>query len=153
MIDRRAFIGLMGAGGLLAACQSGPPKPSTVTVNAIGQKGMNAGPDGSDRAVTLLLLRLKSSGKLNSADLFALQADPASVLGADLLGQDRLTVGPGGSGSKTLAFEPEATTLGVVALLRDPTGKTWRATQGISSGSTVTINATLGSGGVSLSRG
>jgi type VI secretion system protein VasD len=153
MIDRRAFLGIMGAGGLLAACQSGPPQPSTVTVNALGKPGMNAGPDGTDRPVTLLLLRLKSAGKLNSADLFALQADPGGVLGADLLGQDRLTVAPGGSGSKTLAFEPEATTLGVVALVRDPAGKAWRATQSISPGSTVTVTATLGPGGVSLSRG
>lgn len=153
MIDRRAFLTVIGAGGVLAACQSGPPQPSTVTVNAIGQAGMNAGPDGAGRPVTLLLLRLKSAGKLNSADLFALQGDPGTVLGADLLGQDRLTVAPGGSGAKTLAFEPEATTLGVVALLRDPAGKTWRATQSISPGSTVTINATLGANGISLSRG
>lgn len=153
MIDRRGFLAVLGAGGALAACQSGPPQPSTVTVNAIGQAGMNAAPGGADRPVTLLLLRLKSAGALNSADIFALQGDPASVLGADLLGLDRLTVAPGGSGAKTLAFEPEATTLGVVALVRDPAGKTWKATQGISPGSTVTVNAKLGPGGISLSRG
>lgn len=153
MIDRRGFLAVLGAGGLLSACMGGPPKPSTVTVNVIGQKGMNAGPDGSDRPVTLFLLRLKSAAKLNGADLFALQGDPSTILGADLLGMDRLTVAPGGSAAKTLAFEPEATTLGVVALLRDPAGKTWRATQNISPGSTVTVNATLGSGGIALSRG
>lgn len=153
MIHRRQFLTVLGAGGVLAACQSGPPQPSTVTVNAIGQAGMNAGPDGAGRPVTLLLLRLKSGGKLNSADIFALQSDPSTALAGDLLGLDRLTVAPGGSASKTLAFEPEATTLGVVALLREPAGKTWRATQGISPGSTVTVNATLGGGGISLSRG
>ena len=52
---------------------------------------------------------------LPESERFATGA-PGTALGADLLGQDRLTVAPGGSGSKTLAFEPEATTLAVVAL-------------------------------------
>ena len=36
MIDRREFILALGATGLLTACQSGPPKPSVITVNVAG---------------------------------------------------------------------------------------------------------------------
>ena len=36
MIDRREFIVAIGATGLLAACQSGPPKPSVISVNVTG---------------------------------------------------------------------------------------------------------------------
>lgn len=149
MIDRRGFILALGATGLVSACQSGPPKPSTVTVNLVGQAGMNPGPGGGDRPVTVLLLRLRSTGKFNSADYFALQGDAGGTLGGDLIGSDQLAVGPGKTVSKTITVEPEATALGFVALIREPGGRTWRTTKSVSSGSTVTINVRLGSGGVS----
>jgi type VI secretion system protein VasD len=150
MIHRREFLIAIGAGSLVAACQSGPPGPSTVTVIGVAGAGANAGPDGGERPVTLQLLRLKSLGAFNSADMFALQADPAAALGADLLGADQITVAPGAQASKTIAFEPEAAFLGVVALLRDPSGKTWRASKAIAQESTVTVPIQLGPTGVSL---
>ena len=149
MIDRREFIVALGATGFLAACQSGPPKPSTVTVNIAGQAGMNAGPDGGGRPVTVLVFRLKSTGKFNSADYFALQGDAAGTLGGDLIGSDQIAVGPGKTASKTLTVEPEATALGFVALIREPGGKSWRTTKSVSPGSQLTVNLKIGGGGIS----
>ena len=79
--------------------------------------------------------------------MFALQADPAAALGADLLGADQLVVAPKGVASKTITFEPEANFIGVVALLRDPSGKIWRASKGIAKESTVSVPVTVGSPG------
>lgn len=149
MIHRRDFILGLGATGFVSACQSGPPKPSTVTINLAGQAGMNPGPDGSDRPVTVLIMRLRSAGKFNSADYFALQGDAGTALGADLVGSDSIAVGPGKTASKTITVEPEATTLGFVALIREPGGRSWRTTKSVSPGSTVTVNVRLGSGGIS----
>ena len=149
MIDRRNFVVFLGATGFVAACQSGPPKPSTVTINFSGQAGMNPGPGGGDRPVTVMILRLKSTGKLNSADYFALQGDVGSTLAGDLIGSDQVSVGPGATASKTITVEPEATSLGFVALVREPTGRTWRTTKSVSPGSQLTVNVTLGSGGIS----
>lgn len=150
MPDRRAFLLTTGAVGLLAACGGGPPGPATVTVAATGEAGMNPAPDGSDRPVTLILTRLSSVAAFNSADFFALQEDPAGALGAELLGMQQVAVPPGGNASATVAMEPEATHLGVIALLRDPTGRTWRTAVPVEPGSTVTLNATLGPGGLAL---
>ncbi|MFD9898323.1 type VI secretion system lipoprotein TssJ [Mesorhizobium sp. NPDC059025] len=149
MIDRREFVIALGATGLLAACQSGPPKPSTVSVNVSGGAGMNPGPGGGDRPVTVLVMRLRSTGKFNSADYFALQGDAGSALGADLIGSDTISVGPGKVAAKTITVEPEATALGFVALIREPGGRNWRTTKSVSPGSTFTVNAKLGSGGIS----
>ncbi|MBR2687389.1 MAG: type VI secretion system lipoprotein TssJ [Aquamicrobium sp.] len=149
MIDRREFMLALGATGLLAACQSGPPKPSTVSVNVSGGAGMNPGPGGGDRPVTVLVMRLRSTGKFNSADYFALQGDAGSALGADLIGSDAISVGPGKVAAKTITVEPEATALGFVALIREPGGRNWRTTKSVSPGSTFTVNAKLGSGGIS----
>jgi type VI secretion system protein VasD len=150
MLHRRGFLMVIGATGMLSACMGGPPKSSTVTVTATGQAGMNAAGGGGERPVTLLILRLKDVGKFNSADIFALQSDPAGALGADLVGSDQLTVAPGASASKTLAFPPEATFLGVVALFRQPGGRTWRRSAPIRPESTVTANVVLSRGGMTL---
>ena len=149
MIDRRQFVVTLGATGLLAACQSGPPKPSVITINVTGGAGMNPGPGGGDRPVTVLVMRLRSTGKFNSADYFALQGDAGSALAGDLIGSDQIAVGPGKSASKTITVEPDATALGFVALIREPTGRNWRTTKSVSSGSKFTINVSLGSGGIS----
>ena len=149
MIDRREFIVALGATGLLSACQSGPPKPSVITVNVTGGAGMNPGPGGGDRPVTILVMRLKSTGKFNSADYFALQGDAGSALAGDLVGSDQIAVVPGKSASKTITVEPDATALGFVALIREPGGRNWRTTKSVSPGSKFTINVTLGSGGIS----
>ncbi|MBZ9936342.1 type VI secretion system lipoprotein TssJ [Mesorhizobium sp. BR1-1-16] len=148
MIDRRGFIVSFGAAGFLAACQSGPPKPSAVTVNLAGQAGMNPGA-GGDKPVTVLILRLRSTGKFNSADYFALAGDPGSALAGDLIGADQIAVGPGKTASKTITAEPEVTAIGFVALLKEPTGRNWRMTRPISPGSTVTVNVAVGAGGLS----
>jgi type VI secretion system protein VasD len=149
-MDRRAFLATVAAAGLVSACGGGPPAPGTATVNATAAAGMNPGPDGADRPVTLTLLRLKDAGAFNAADFFALQGDPATVLAADLVGMDQLAVAPGGSASKTLTFEPEATQLGLMASLRDPTGKVWRAAVPVAPGTNVTANVTLGPTGIGL---
>lgn len=149
-MNRREVLIALGATGLVAACQSGPPKPSTVTVNVAGGAGMNPGPGGGDRPVTVLVLRLKSTGKFNSADYFALQGDAGGALGGDLIGSDQIAVGPGKTASKTITVEPEATALGFVALIREPGGRSWRATKSVSSGSQFTVNVKLGKGGLSV---
>ena len=147
-LNRRAFLATSAAAALLAAC-GGPPKPATVTVAATGGAGMNAR-GGADRPVTVSILRLKDAGAFNTADYFALQEDAAGALGVDLVGMDQLAVAPGGTASKTVTMEPEATTLGLMAALIDPAGKIWRTTVPVKPGSNVTINVALGPSGLAV---
>ena len=150
-MDRRAFLAIAAATGLLAACGGKkPPGPAMVTLNVTGAPGMNPGPDGADRPVTLSLLRLKDAGAFNSADMFALLENPATVLAADLIGMDQLPIAPGGKASKTITFEPTATALGLLASLRDPAGKVWRTAVPVVPGMVATGNVTLGPKGIEL---
>lgn len=150
MLDRRGFLILSGT-GLLAACAGGGPGDATVTVAASGGPGMNPGPDGADRPVTLTVLRLRDVGAFNAADVFALQSDPAGALAADVVGIDQLTIAPGGSASTTVTLGPDAPYLGFVALLRSPTGRVWRTAMPVAPGSTGTANVALGPGGLAVS--
>ena len=110
-----------GAAGLLAACGGGPPAPATVDRHRHRRApGMNPGPDGADRPVTVSLLRLRDAGAFNSADLFALQRTrrPRSppISSAWTSSRWRRAAAP----SKTVTIEPEATQLGLVALAARP---------------------------------
>jgi type VI secretion system protein VasD len=153
MLHRRGFLIAMAATDLLSACSSGPPEPATVTVTLNAQPGMNPGPDGSERSVIVLVLRLRSVSTFNSADFFALQANPATALGADLVGLDQVAVLPGATITKTIVFEKEAAFLGLVELLRDPGDRVWRTSAPVAPDSTVTANVTLGQGGMTLALG
>ena len=148
MMHRRGFVFALVATGVVSGCQS-TPKPSSVTINLSGQPGMNPGPGGGERPVTVLVMRLRSTGKFNSADYFALQSNAAGTLAGDLIGSDTVAVAPGQTASKTLTVEPETAAIGLVALLRDPGGRSWRTTRSVSAGSKVTLNVQLGAGGIS----
>lgn len=149
MLDRREFVLALCATGLVSACQSGPPEPSSVILNFAGAKGMNPGPDGSGRPVTVMIYRLRSTGKFSSADYFALESNAAGTLGADLIGQDQVAIAPGRTASKAITVETDATAIGLVALLRQPNGRSWRITKSVAPGSKITLNVRLGAGGIS----
>lgn len=149
MISRRALLAtstaLVFTTGLFA------PKPSKITVKIAGGAGMNPGPNGGDRPLMLMIYRLRSTGAFDQADYFALEGNAAAALGGDLLGADSVSIAPGQSESRSLSVEPDAAALGFAAFVREPTGRTWKATRAMSPGSKLTITVALGRGGISLS--
>ncbi len=143
---------VMGAGGalfLVAAC-GGPAGPGTISVSASGAAGMNPGPDGSDRPLTVTILQLSSTSGFDSADFFALQ-DAANTLASDVVGVEQIALAPGASAQASFPVKAGATALGVVAGFRDPGGKVFRATVPVAPGDDVAITISVGSGGLTLS--
>ena len=101
-MDRRAFLALPPRPGCSRPAAARTARPGGGhRRRRPAAPGMNPGPDGADRPVTLSLLRLKDAGAFMSADMFALQEDPAAALAADLIGMDQLPIAPGGTASKT----------------------------------------------------
>lgn len=146
-LTRRHFIALgCAAAGLgLAACTE---EAATLAISAQARSGMNPGPDGTDRPLTLTVVQLLGTSAFDGADFFALQ-NPATALGAELARQDQLVLAPGGSVSKTIAIQTGVAAVGVIAGFRDPSGKTFRqriAAPASESGLIVSV----GPGGLSL---
>ena len=65
-IHRRGFLATGMAVLTLAAC-GGEPPPTVLSVTAQGAAGMNPGPDGADRPVTLSILQMSGSSAFNAA--------------------------------------------------------------------------------------
>ena len=146
MIDRRMFL-LAAAALPVAACT--PAGPGAATLRATARAGMNPGPDGADRPVTLQVVQMRGSGAFDSADAFALQS-PQAALGADFIRADVITLPPGGDVSKVIAFDAATSVLGVTAGFRDPGGKVFRAKVGVDPTSSPGFLVDVGPSGISL---
>ncbi|WP_299911716.1 type VI secretion system lipoprotein TssJ [uncultured Paracoccus sp.] len=150
--DRRALLAAGATALLLAGC-GGPAEtpPTVLAVTAQGSAGMNPGPDGADRPVTLNILQLSGTGAFDAADGLALQ-DPATALGADLVKADQIVLAPGASASTSITVQAGVTTIGVTAGFRDPSGRSSRQKIPVPAAS-APVTITVGSGGLSVSGG
>lgn len=150
---RRTFLAV-GATAilLLAACGGeGEAPPTVMTVTAQGSAGMNPGPDGADRPVTVSILQLSGAGAFDAADYLALQ-DPATALGADLIKADQIVLAPGATVVQAVPVQAGVTVIGVTAGFRDPTGRAVRQKIPAPAAS-APVSITVGSGGLSVSGG
>jgi len=148
IIERRTFLlsgSALGALSLSGCMESAAP---VLSISAQAQPGMNTGPDGSDRPVTLTVLQMSGSGNFDKADIFALQ-NPQAAIGGELIKADQIVLAPGAVVSKMIAVQPGATVIGVTAGFRSPTGKSVRkkiaapvADQG--------LMISVGSGGIAM---
>ncbi|REF69765.1 MULTISPECIES: type VI secretion system lipoprotein TssJ [Paracoccus] len=146
LFTRRATLAGLGTLALTAAC-GGPQGPGSVNLAMSAAAGVNPGPDGSDRPLTLHILQLRGTAGFDAADTLALQ-DPAAALGADLVKAETVTLAPGGSAEKALVLDPSTTAVAVVAGYRDPAGKNTRAKAAVSPTGTASFTVTAGPGGV-----
>jgi type VI secretion system protein VasD len=145
-VSRRAVL-IGGSALVLVACA--PAGPGAVTIVAQGAAGMNPGPDGADRPLTLQVLQLRGAGAFDGADFFGLQTASAT-LGADLVKADTITLAPGAKATKTVALEATTAMIAIVAGFRDPAGKQFRAKSSVSPTDSVTFALDVTASGIKL---
>lgn len=145
-IDRRTFLAGSAAVAALTACM--PAGPGTVTIAASGSAGMNPGPDGIDRPLTLQVVQLRGAGAFGAADFFALQ-NPGG-LGSDFIKADSIVLAPGGSATKTITLDPACTVIGVSAGFLNPAGKIFRVESSVSPTAKVGFLVGVGPGGITM---
>jgi type VI secretion system protein VasD len=146
-LPRRTFLTACGAFGILAACA--PAGPGSVTLVVQGTKGMNPGPDGADRPLTLQVLQLRGAGAFDGADFFALQ-NASGALGGDLVKADTIALAPDASATKTIGLDPSTAIIAIVAGFREPTGKQFRAKSSVSATDEVTFKVDVTGSGIKL---
>ena len=148
-MERRDFlIGTLGLGAFaLAGCA--PSGPGVITVVAQGAAGMNPGPDGSDRPLTLQIVQMRSAGAFDGADFFGLQT-PQATLGAEFIKADQIALTAGAPKTLTIGLDAGTTVIGVIAGFRTPAGKVFRAKANVSATESVTFSVEVNSSGVRL---
>lgn len=159
MTNRRTILLGTGAAGLLAlaGCAAEPPPeapppagPGRVTIAATGSAGMNPGPDGADRPITLTVLQLRATPGFQGADFFALQ-NPQAALGGDLVSATQIALAPGARASAVIELDPATTAVGIIGGFRDPAGKVFRAVAPVAPGTDATLAVGVTTSGVTVS--
>ncbi len=151
-MERREFLFgsvVLGLTGLSACAPSGP---GVVTVVAQGSAGMNPGPDGADRPLTLQIVQMRSAGAFDGADFFALQ-NPQAALGGEFIKADQIALTAGAAKTLAIGLDAGTTVIGVIAGFRDPGGKNFRAKAAVSATESVTFAVTVTKSGVTLRAG
>lgn len=148
-MDRREFLlGTLTLGAFgLAGCA--PAGPGVLTIVAQGTAGMNPGPDGADRPLTLQIVQMRSAGAFDGADFFALQS-PQGALGGEFIKADQVTLTPGAAKTLSIGLDAATTVVGVIAGFRDPAGKVFRAKASVSATESVTFSVEVTRTGVTL---
>ncbi len=150
MMERRDF--LIGSAALLGLAACAPSGPGVATVVAQGAAGMNPGPDGADRPLTLQIVQMRSAGAFDGADFFALQT-PQTALGGEFVKADQIALTPGAAKTLAVGLDASTTVIGVIAGYRDPGGKVFRAKMAVAADKDVTLSVTVTGAGVSLKAG
>lgn len=146
-MERREF--LIGSVALLAMGACAPSGPGVVTLVAQGAAGMNPGPDGADRPLTLTVVQMRSAGAFDGADVFALQ-NPQGALGAEFVKADQITLVAGTPVTQSIVLDASTSVLGVIAGFRDPGGKNFRAKMAVSATDSVNVQVNVTSSGVTM---
>jgi type VI secretion system protein VasD len=118
-----AYATLAGCGGA-----SAPPPPTVAALTMTAAADANPDPGGAAAPVTVRIYQLASTAAFEQADFFQLYNNDQTVLGADLLGRDEVTITPGGTQQLVKELKPGVTAIGVVAAFRDIQHANWRAT-------------------------
>ena len=119
---------------LLAGCAKPEKPPLKLNLEIAASGDLNPGPDGQPLPVVLRLYQLKQPGGFMGADFYSLFDKEASVLGADLLAREEITLRPGQVLHLQRPQEPAASYVGVLAAYRALERSRWRAGQGLQSG-------------------
>lgn len=128
---RRGRVLVLAAAAAAMACGifggRGERPPSPVDVEIVAAQRLNPDEHGESLPTVVRLYQLRSAAKLEAADFARLYRDAKETLGDDLLQADELTVSPGETVRRRVERAPSAKVLAAVAVLRRPSGVTWRA--------------------------
>jgi type VI secretion system protein VasD len=115
------------AAASLAGCSSTArqvPIPYALALTADSK--VNPDVNGRPSPIQVTMYELKSPGTFQSRDYFALQADPQTALGQDLLNVDQVILKPGETRTVERPGDAQARVVGIVAGYRDLEHSHWR---------------------------
>jgi type VI secretion system protein VasD len=139
MIRATPVIVLVAAA--LVGCSSSPPpaakeapkpcEPSSPELTITTGDRVNASGGGQGRPVQVRVYQLKSDARVKGAKFEDIWQNDAAALQTDLIKVDEHTVFPSQTKAVKVALNADARSLAVVALFREPQGKSWLVTYDI----------------------
>jgi type VI secretion system protein VasD len=139
MVRAIPFVALVAATFVGCASSRTPPAkeapkpceaPSPVLNISAGDR-VNASGGGQGRPVQVRVYQLKSDARIKGAKFEDVWQNDATALQSDLIKVDEHTVFPGQTKAVKVSLNADARSIAVVALFREPQGKSWLLTYDI----------------------
>ena len=115
------------------ACASSPETraacaaPTSGEIAIAGAERLNPDAMGSALPAQVRIYQLRDADTLRAASFEDVWLRADEVLGEVRVAEDTVTVYPGETVRRPLSISPEATHIAVVAIVREPAGRTWQA--------------------------
>jgi type VI secretion system protein VasD len=122
------FVSLLGCGSAPPPEPAAPPKPCKPlepTFSITATRRVNAVASGEGRPLQIRIYQLKSDARLRAASFEDIWQNDRKALDTDLVTVEQHTIFPGESKDFSVAPSPDAQSLAIVALFREPQGKDW----------------------------
>jgi type VI secretion system protein VasD len=110
---------------LAAGCAAKPPVDVPLRGIIQAQDDLNPSLDGRSSPLRISIFQLRKVDKFKDADFFALYDDANTVLGADMIGREDLTLKPGDVRKYEREVDPETRYIGVIGAYRDINQAKW----------------------------
>ncbi len=102
-----------------------PPNPIALTIEATSR--LNPDAEGRALPTELRIYQLRHTNALEMATFEDVWSNAAGILGEALVSEETLTLYPGDQLQRQIQPSEEAQALALVAIVREPRGRTWRA--------------------------
>ena len=133
-----------------AAAAAAVPVARTLEIAITAAADLNPGPSGKPAPLSMQIYVLKSTGRFQSLDFFALKNGGAGALGGDAVDTSVVSVRPGETKTVTVSSGLDGSYIGVAAGYREIDNAKWQAQTGIGSADKFAI--TVGKSSVSISQ-
>ncbi|MBL6458656.1 type VI secretion system lipoprotein TssJ [Belnapia sp. T6] len=142
------------AGPVLAppSCAS-RPMPTRLALRVSASDDVNPDGAGMPKPIRVRILQLAGIAALSRASFFALDADPAKVLGTDLLASEDVLLGPGQAVTLEQEAKPGTLYLGVVGAFFAIESARWQAWAPVRPGARNAYVARLGTAAAAITKG
>ncbi len=117
---------LLGVVLLLSACAILPKRATRVALEIEADNTMNPTVGGRPSPVELRIYQLKSAAAFNDADFFSLYENAESVLGRDLVDEEKVVLKPLDTLQRKFEMPKDANTIGIFAAFRDYERARWK---------------------------
>jgi type VI secretion system protein VasD len=104
-----------------------PPPPTTLSIQFNAASDVNPDGTGAPEPLRVRVLQLAATGTLSQADFFMFDADPAKVLGPDLLATEDIVLRPDQKTTITPEAKPGIKFIGIVGAYYAIDKARWRA--------------------------
>jgi type VI secretion system protein VasD len=133
-----------------AAAAAAVPVARTLEITITAAADLNPGPSGKPAPLSMQIYVLKSTGRFQSLDFFALKNGGAGALGGDAVDTSSVSVRPGETKTVTVSSGLDGSYIGVAAGYREIDNARWQAQTGIGGADKFAIRA--GKSSVSISQ-